>query len=142
MQQEAPLRQQALQQSVESGAQEIAARKDALATTQATREAYKAAIKTNDQGQPEIDTNVLGKTLASSGHGDAIPGILDSVTKFQKSKADLTEAQQKIQTYNQDTLGYAAKAIQSAKYDPNVAHSLLDTLPSTPQIQQLRGLID
>jgi hypothetical protein len=142
MQQEAPLRQQALQQNVQSGQQEIAARQDALATQQATRAAYRAAVKPNAQGQPEIDTDELTKNLASSGHGDAIPGILDNVTKFQKSKADLQESQQKIDTYNKDTLGYAAKAIQNAKYDPNVSHTLLDTLPNSPQINALRQQID
>lgn len=142
MQQEAPLRQQALQQTVTAGAQDIAAKQDALATQQATRKAYASAVKPNAQGQPEIDTESLTQNLANSGHGDAIPGILENVTKFQKSKADLQESQQKIQTYNQDTLGYAAKAIQTAKYDPNVAHTLLDTLPGTPQIQALRQQID
>lgn len=142
MQQEAPLRQQALQQNVQAGAQDIAAKQDQLATQQATRAAYAKAVKPNAQGQPEIDTEALTQNLANSGHGDAIPGILENVTKFQKSKADLQESQQKIQTYNQDTLGYAASAIQKAKYDPNVAHTLLDTLPSTPQIQALRQQID
>jgi hypothetical protein len=142
MQQEAPLRQQALQQGVTAGAQDIAAKQDQLATQQATRAAYAKAVKPNAQGQPEIDTEALTQNLAQSGHGDAIPGILENVTKFQKSKADLQESQQKIQTYNQDTLGYAASAIQKAKYDPNVAHTLLDTLPSTPQIQALRQQID
>lgn len=140
--QNAPIRNQLAQQQVSLNQQDIAAKQDALATQQATRKAYASAVKPNAQGQPEIDTESLTQNLANSGHGDAIPGILENVTKFQKSKADLQESQQKIQTYNQDTLGYAAKAIQTAKYDPNVAHTLLDTLPGTPQIQALRQQID
>lgn len=141
-QNEAPLRMQALQQGVEAGAQDIAAKKDALATQLATRKAYQASVKPNAQGQPEIDTANLTQNLAQSGHGDAIPGILENVNKFQKSKNDLTEQAQKIQTGQADTLGYAAKAIQNAKYDPNVAHTILDTFPHSPQIDAMRQQID
>jgi hypothetical protein len=139
---EAPLRMQALQQNVQAGQQDIAAKQDALATQAATRKAYQASVKPNAQGQPEIDTDSLTQNLAQSGHGDAIPGILENVNKFQKSKADLTEQAQKIQTGQSDTLGYAAKAIQNAKYDPNVAHTILDTFPHSPQIDAMRQQID
>lgn len=139
---EAPLRLQGLNQSIKAGQQEIDARERQAATQQAINQSYKEAVKPNAQGQPEIDADALQKSLAASGHGEAIPGILENINKFQQSKATLTESQQKIADHQSDLLGYAAKAVQSAKYDPRVAHTILDTLPHSPQIDAMRQQID
>jgi hypothetical protein len=141
-QQEAPLRIQAMQQGLKAGGQEIASRERQAATQAAINQSYKEAVKANAQGQPEIDSEALQKSLAASGHGEAIPGILENINKFQQSKATLTEAQQKIADHQSDLLGYAAKAVQNAKYDPRVAHTILDTLPHSPQIDAMRQQID
>jgi hypothetical protein len=122
--------------------QQIQENQDAIQSRQAVRAAYQQAIKPGANGQPEIDTDKLSSVLSSNGHGDAIPSILENVNKYQKTKQDLVEQAQKIQTAQADGIGHAAKAVQDAKYDPNVAHTILDTMPSSPQIQQMRQLID
>ncbi len=127
--------QQLQQQAIQEG-------QNTLETRQALRQGYKEAITQGPDGQPSIDFDKLGKSLAASGHGDVVPEIQKSAMAFQKSKGDLVEQQQKIQTGAADMVGHAAAAIQAANYDPRVAHTLLDTLPNSPQSQQMRQLID
>ena len=135
--------QQARPMELQEQQEQLKAAQYASAQRAAMDAAYKKAVTVDANGQPNIDTDVLQKTLADAGHGSAIPGILENVTKFQQSKAALTESMQKIQSNGQDMAGNIAKAIQQAKYDPSLAHTLLDTLPQgNPQIQQLRQLID
>jgi len=152
-QQNLNLQNQGLQQQVSQQAalapgqqelqkQQIESQKRQLEQQQAINDAYKSAMSVDSQGQPTIDTNGLSKALALSGHGGAIPSILESVTNFQKSKQALIEQSQKIQEGQSDLLGHAAYAIKQAKYDPNVAHTILNELGDSPQIQQMRKIID
>ena len=142
MQQEAPLRQQAMQQQVQAGQQDIEAKGRALAQQQAVQRSYANAVKPNAQGQPEIDTDELTKSLATSGHGDAIPGIMESVAKYQETKNNLAKQTNDLKVQGADTLGYAASAIKAANYDPKLAHTILDGLQGGPQIDAVRQQID
>jgi hypothetical protein len=54
----------------------------------------------------------------------------------------LQQKQQDLQNSQKDTLGYAAAAIKNANYDPVMAHGLLDSMPQTPQLAQIRQQID
>jgi hypothetical protein len=115
---------------------------DQMAQRQALRQGYKEAIIQGPDGQSSIDFNKLQQSLADSGHGDAVPAIQKSAMEFQESKGKLQKQGQELQVGMQDMYGHAAAAIQAAGYDPKVAHTLLDTMPQSPQLNQLRQTID
>jgi hypothetical protein len=145
----APYQQQQMQQQLQQGQQNLQTgalenqqRQYNMAATQAVNKSYKDAIKPDSNGVPQIDTDALQKSLADSGYGSESTKILEGVTKFQESKNALLESQNKLKTQGQDMLGGAASAIQTAKYDPRLAHTILDTLPPNPQIDALRQKID
>ena len=122
--------------------QAIEAQKRQMETQKALDDAYKNSVEPDENGQPRIDTNKLAEALRLSGHGSAIPGILDGVTKSQAALIDLKSKAQKLQEDQADLLGHMGYAIQQAKYDPRLAHRMLDPLGDSPQIQQMRQLID
>lgn len=121
-----------------------------LEQTQALNRSYAEAIKPDENGIPQIDTGVLTKSLAASNAGAAIPGAIESVTKYNKSLVDLKTAQTDLQSKSNDLMGHAAAAVKNAGYDPRLAHTLLDTLPGVnPAVRakiddpvQLKQLVD
>src|ERR1051326_230465 len=129
-------------QQVQLDQQLVQARQRTLDQQTAINEAYKNSVQLDANGQPQFDTAALTKALSASGHGSAVPDILENITKFQKTKNDVMEQAQKLQVGATDMLGHAAAAIQAAKYDPTISHKILDTLPRNPQIDQLRSIID
>jgi len=135
MQQNAPLQTQLLQQQVQEGQQNNAAR-------QALNQAYSGAITTDENGQPTIDSGKLASGLASGPAAYQTPQVMKGITDFQTSKIELQSKAAALQQTQADMLGSAASAIKAANYDPTLAHSLLDTLPQTPQLQQIRQQID
>ena len=134
-QEQAPLQTQMLQQQVQTGQQDIAAR-------QALNAAYSGAVTKDDQGNPTIDTNKLTAGLANTPAAYQTPAVMKGITDFQKSRLELQTSAASLQEKQADMLGSAASAIKAANYDPTLAHSLLDTLPQTPQLQQIRQQID
>jgi hypothetical protein len=134
-QQEAPLRIQALQQQVQSGQQDLDAR-------QALNKAYSGAITKDDNGNPTIDPGKLTQGLANGPAAFKTPEVIKGITDFQKSRLELQTSATELQAKQADMLGSAASAIKSAGYDPVLAHSLLDTLPQSPQLAQIRLQID
>lgn len=134
-QQEAPLRLQALQQQVQSGQQDLAAR-------QALNQAYAGAVSTDENGKPTFDADKLIQNLRTGPAAYQTPAVMKNIVEFQKGNIDLQTAKVDLQGKQQDMVGAAAAAVKAAGYDPTLAHSLFDSLPQTPQLQQLRQQID
>ena len=131
----APLQQQIAQQQVQEGQQNLAAR-------QALNAAYSGSITKDADGNPTIDANKLAQGLANGPAAYQTPQVMKGITDFQKSRLDLQTTATELQGKTADLLGSAASAIKGANYDPTLAHSLLDSLPASPQLQQIRGQID
>lgn len=134
-QQEEPLRVQALQQQVQTGQQDIAAR-------QALNAAYSGAVTKDESGNPTIDENKLAQGLSQGPAAYKTPEVMKGIVDFHKSRVELQSSMTKLQSEQSDMLGSAASAVKAANYDPTLAHSLLDTLPPSPQLQQIRQQID
>lgn len=130
-----PLQTQLLQQQVQEGQQNMQAR-------QALNQAFQGAVTKDENGQAKFDPDKLQQNLASGPAAYKTPEVMEGVTKFMTSKADLQQKMMTIQQTSSDMLGSAASAIKAANYDPTLAHSLLDTLPPSPQTNQLRQQID
>lgn len=133
--QQAPLQQQVLQQQVQTGAQDLEARK-------ALNAAYAGAVTKDADGNPTIDATKLAQGLSQGPAAYKTPEVLKGITDFHKGQIDLQSSMSKLQSEQADVLGSAAYAVQKAGYDPTLAHSLLDSLPQTPQINQIRSQID
>lgn len=81
--------QQAGAQQLQEGALALQDKQRQIDQMKATNDAYRQAMTVGPDGSADIDTGALTKSLASSGHGSAIPGILEGVNKFKKGVADL-----------------------------------------------------
>lgn len=127
---------------LEAARQENQVRATQIAQTAALNKSYANAVKMSADGTPQIDTGSLMKSLTANNAGAAIPGAIESVTKYNKTLVDLKTAQTDLQSKSNDLIGHAASAIQKAGYDPQLAHTLLDTLPQTPQLNAFRAKID
>ncbi len=137
--------QQAGQQEMQLRQQQIQQGQQQLSQTQAVNTAYQNALKTDESGKPTIDTDALTKELAISGHGVAIPGIVEGITKWQKGVADAQEAQGKVAQASKDAMGFLGSAIQKSGYDPKLAdlfvdHALKQPGLPAPQAQSLMQL--
>lgn len=102
--------------------------------TQGVNQAYKDAFKPDATGNLTLDTNQLQQSLAQNGHGAAIPGIMKGITDYKKQMADLQDSQQKLQTGARDALGSLGYSLQQAKYDPQLAHTLIQDELNDPSI--------
>lgn len=91
----------------------------------AVNDAYRSALKINDDGSTDIDGQELTKHLATAGYGAEAPSILKGINDFKKSQMDLQEAHQKIATQAKDSLGALGYAIKQANYDPNLTDVVL-----------------
>ena len=137
------MQQGQLQQQL--GQQELQQRQYQFGQTQAINRSYQQALKVDANGTPSIDTDVLQRSLAEAGHGSAIPSILEGLTKYQKSNADLQEQLSKVQQAARDSLGSLGYTMQKANYDPAIADLLIQQRLGTPglppqQKQQLTML--
>jgi hypothetical protein len=140
--QNAPLQQQALQQQVQSGGLEVQQKQQDLAARQALNQAYAGAMTTDANGQTTLDPNKLQQGLAGGPAAYQTPTVMKNIVDFQKSSVDLQAAKTDLQAKQADMEGSAAAAVKAAGYDPVLAHSLFDSLPQTPQLQQIRQQID
>jgi len=113
-----------------------------LDQTRALNKGYANAIKTQPDGTVQIDAKAVTDSLAASNAGAAIPGVLENINKFNKSYVDLKTAATDLQSKQNDLRGAAAKAVQAANYDPQLAHTILDAFPGNPYIDNLRQTID
>ena len=137
--------QQARPLQLQQAQQEIQKNQQAMQETQAVNQAYRDSLSMSSDGSPEIDASKLQKSLSESGHGSAIPGILENTAKYQKSMSDATNAQQDVQSSMQDAMGSVGNAIAQANYDPNLADVFLQhqmAIPGVPpaykqQLQQI-----
>ena len=130
-----PLQRQMLQQQVQEGQQNLQAR-------QALNQAYAGAFTKDADGNPTIDPNKLAAGLANGPAAYQTPQVMKSITDFQKSRLDLQTTATDLQSKTADLIGNAASAVKAANYDPTLAHSLLDSLPASPQLNQIRSQID
>jgi hypothetical protein len=133
--QNAPLQNQMLQQQVQEGQQNIAAR-------QALNQAYAGAITKDENGNPTIDANKLTSALSNGPAAYQTPAVMKGITDFQKSRLDLQTSATDLQQKTADLIGNAAATIKAANYDAPLAHSLLDSLPPSPQLNNIRQQID
>jgi hypothetical protein len=131
----APVQQQIAEQQAQTGQQDLAAR-------QALNTAYSNAVTKDANGNPTIDANKLAQGLANTPAAYQTPAVMKGITDFQKSRLDLQTTATDLQTKQADLIGSAASAIKAANYDPTLAHSLLDSLPQSPQLAQIRQQID
>lgn len=141
--------QQVRAQQIQAAQQENRQRQIQMDQTQAVNDAYHGSLTVDESGNPKIDTGKLSQSLAESGHGNAVPGILKNITDYQKSSADLQETQSKVQTAASDSLGYLGAAIKQANYDPHLADLMIEQRLKTPgipaqesqRLTQIRGAI-
>lgn len=131
----APLEQQQAQQAVQSGKQVLDARA-------ALNKAYSNAVTTDANGNQTFDSDKLQQGLANSPAAYQLPDVMKGITEFHQAKMNLQKTAQDLQVQSQDMLGSAAAAVKAANYDPTLAHSLLDSLPQSPQLAQIRHSID
>ena len=137
-----PLQLQAARQQVQAGQLQNQGTQQDLAARQALNDAYHGALSTDANGNQSFDPDKLMKSLQSGPAAYKTPEVIEGITKFQKGQLDLKTAAADLQTKTQDMLGGAASAIKAAGYDPTLAHSLLDSLPPSPQVNQIRQQID
>lgn len=116
----AALQQQLSRQQIQGAQMENQQRQREMDQTQALNDAYRGSLTVGPNGAPDIDQGKLTQALGVSGHGAAIPGVIESVNKFRKSSADLSEAQGKVAALEGDAAGSMSSAVRQAKYDPNL----------------------
>jgi len=138
----APLQQQAAQQSVQSGALDIQAKQQEMAARQATNAAFAGAVVKDANGNPSFDENKLAQGLAGGPAAYKTPEVMKGITDFHKERIGLQTSIVDLQDKQSKMLGAAATAVKAAGYDPTLAHSLLDQLPQSPQLDQIRQQID
>jgi hypothetical protein len=142
MMQNQPLQNQALQQQVQLGGLQVQGAQQDLATRQALQTAYQGAITKDANGKTQFDSDKLIQNLAQGPAAYKTPEVMEGITKFQQGRIALQTAAADLQSKTADMIGGAAAAIKAANYDPTLAHSLLDSLPPSPQLQAMRPQID
>lgn len=106
-----------------------------LAQTAAINDAYKRAVTVDPTtGTPKFDTDELSKALAASGHGSAIPSILENITKYDTAHTDLLSKQTKLQTEAADAMGNVGAAIKAANYDPRLTTTIIQHALQQPNL--------
>lgn len=96
-----------------------------LAQRKAINDAYQGAWTLQPDGTMQLDDGKLQGALAKTGHGEAIPGIMENLTKYRQSLSTLQDTNQKVAAAEADTAGRLAATVQAAKNDPTLFHTLL-----------------
>src|ERR1051326_6458997 len=91
----------------------------------AVNAAYQSAFEPQANGVMRLNPDKLTQGLAQSGHGEAIPGILEGVTKYQTSMVDLNKKKSEVAALEQDAAGNLGATAKAAKYDPLLFHTLM-----------------
>lgn len=138
----APLQLQQAQQQVQAGQLENQKTQQDLQARQAVSQAMSGAVTKDANGNVSFDSGKLQQGLANGPAAYQIPQVMKGITDFQKSQIDLQDSVTGLQQKSADMIGSAASAIKAAGYDRNLAHGLLDTLPPSPQLNQIRAQID
>lgn len=106
-----------------------------LAQTAAINDSYKRAVTVDPTtGAPKFDTDELSKALAQSGHGAAIPSILENITKYDTAHTDLLSKQTALQTEAADAMGNVGAAIKAANYDPRLTNAIIQHALQQPNL--------
>lgn len=137
-----PGAQQIQQQQIQAGALENQSRQQDMDARNALNKAYATSVTTDAQGKASFDPDKLQSTLATGPAAYKTPEVMEGISKFQKSRVDLQNSTQDLKAKQTDMIGGAASAVKAAGYDPVLAHSLLDSMPPSPQLDQIRGMID
>jgi hypothetical protein len=96
-----------------------------LAQRKAINDAYQQAFTPQPDGSVQLDDTKLTGALATAGHGEAIPGIMENLTKYRQSLASLQETNQKVTAAEADAAGNLGATVKAANNDPTLFHSLL-----------------
>jgi hypothetical protein len=112
--------QQLQQQQLVGAQQENAARDLQMKQTQTLNDAYKGALTISADGTASVDNAKLTQGLAAGGAGSRIPDVLKGVNEYQKSIADLGEANGKVAALQNDAAGGLGATVKNADYDPHL----------------------
>lgn len=110
--------------------------------TQALNRSYQGAITKDANGMPQIDPDKVVGNLTQAGFGSQVPAVMKGINEFNKSYVDLATSRTDLQNKSADMVGSAAAAVKAAGYDPKLAHTFLDALPQSPQLDAMRQKID
>jgi hypothetical protein len=145
----APTQLAAAQQNLQAGALGLQQQKIQMEQQQAINKAYHDSFAVDpESGRPAFDTEAMTRALALSGHGAAIPGVLEAQTKWQQTATTLAETKNKLKQQMVDFQGDTGRALQAAQYDPNqaialltqsVRHGIVDEGTAQPMIQQIQA---
>lgn len=107
-----------------------------VAQTAAINDSYKRAVTVDPTtGTPKFDTDELSRALAQSGHGSAIPSILENITKYDAAHTDLLSKQTALQTEAADAMGNVGAAIKASNYDPRLTNAIIQHALQQPNLQ-------
>lgn len=96
-----------------------------LSQRQAINQAYQQAFTPQPDGSMQLDDTKLTSALATAGHGEAIPGIMENLTKYRQSLSSLQETNQKVTAAEADAAGNLGATVKAANNDPTLFHTLL-----------------
>lgn len=88
--------------------------------TRAVNDAYRGALTIGSDGAASIDSSKLTKALSAGGHGSQIPTILEGITKYQKSNADLAKINGEVKVQEADAAGAMGATLEAAGDDPHM----------------------
>jgi hypothetical protein len=112
------------EQEQQSNALKLQEQQMNLEQRRAINEAYKGALVPQTDGTVALDKDKLFQAVATSGHGEALPAIQESYTKYQKSLSDLKETNQKVAAAESDHAGNIGAMVKAAGNDPAMLHTL------------------
>ncbi len=127
--------------------QEIQQNQQAMDRVKALNQAYAGSLRQTSEGKVEIDPDKLTQALSASGQGSQIPTVLKGIQDYQKSSADLSEAQSKAAALQQDAGGQLAATVKAAGDDPflfgtlmqhAIASKHVDPTKVQPYLQQVQ----
>lgn len=129
-----PYQRQILQQQLQAQQLENQQRQYQLSQQQAVNNAYRDAFTTDSSGNSTLDQKKLTQSLAAAGHGSAVPEIMKNYNEYQSSQADLQKKVGEVQGLYQDMLGSLGATVKSAKYDPQLAQTLIQDRMNQPNL--------
>ena len=147
----APMQLAQAQQGIQGGQLDIQQKQIQMQQQKAINDAYRESFTVDpDTGRPTFNQEAMIKALALSGHGAAIPSILEAQTKWQQANASLAETKGKLTQQMLDFQGSTGMALQTTDYDPHQAIALLtqsvrqgslDAPVAAGMIQQIQGAL-
>lgn len=104
---------------------EVQQKQDQIAQLHAINQAYTGAFKPDQNGVPQLDRGALTDALTKSGHGNAIPGILEAWEKYDQTHAELQTKHAELAKQQTDHAGTIGQLLKTSNYDPHLALTLI-----------------